>query len=330
MQCNNCGTISDGTTKYCSNCGTAIETPPAPPPPPSYNPQMPPQPQMYHGPAGPGPGHGTGSFVERLHRYGGSNRFFAGALLFTLGHVLNVIFTISTLPFSLGIWSLIGLAYTSLPIIALWLIYAASKAPRLPEKTFPALTLVKVHTIIGLVLVCLVAAIILIAVIILAIVGATTEPALIVVAIVMGVISLGIFALFIVFYYVALLRVLSSIRAGLYNNVLKPLKGVTPLMVMVIIFAVFGFIGALISFTVPALFDTFMDQLMVELAAELGPEFMDMWGPAAIVNVGVGFISFVLTISTHVGALLCMSVLSGFNRSLKYGEHRLTDPMSQY
>ena len=321
MFCDNCGVHCDGGTKFCNNCGATLAAPPPghnQPPPPTHSPgpmhhgqPMPPGPPTHYGPPGAHINIGPGSFADRLHSFGRSGTFLLGAILFAISSVLGFFVNINVIGF-------IQLGLISLPIIGLLIVYSASSSPRLPEKTFTGLTLIKVHTIIELVLLCIVAAIVLIAFIIMGIAGAILEPGLAVVVFIIGIIVAGIFTLFIILYYVSILRIISGIRHNLMSNTFRPLRGVAPLMVIMIIMGVFAVIGSLSALAITDFSSTFLDELFWELQLTWDQQnwVRSLVQPA---SVGVRMFSLLLVIAGYAGALMCIIVLRSFNNSLKYG-----------
>lgn len=81
------------------------------------------------------------SFVHHIHNIGKSNLFLAGIILFSAGSILSIF---SGFNATMGILSLF---LNAMPVIALWLIFAASTRPMMPEKTLTALTLFKITAV---------------------------------------------------------------------------------------------------------------------------------------------------------------------------------------
>ena len=151
MYCPKCGNeVTEGN--FCGKCGTQIKL---------SSPQQNelPNSNTNYSPALvniTGYQYAPGSFVEKLHSYGKSNMFLVGIILFSVAELFSIFRNFS----GFSIFSLIMLA---LPVTGFWFIFAASKVPKMPEKTMTALTLFKVSIIIDLVLKCLAAFVMLIA-----------------------------------------------------------------------------------------------------------------------------------------------------------------------
>jgi len=270
---------------------------------PNYPPGTPPYPG--YPPAAPV---GPGSFVEHLHTVGKSGLFLVGIILFTAG-------TLLTLIASFSIFTIFPLLLAALPITGFWLIFAASKSPKLPEKTLPALTLFKVYAIIGLVIVGLGALITLIGFVFAFIgVGAAGGGAGFVAVFLAFLLVAAIFVVAILFYYVAIIRVLNSIRDNITHNTMNPLRGVTPLTVVIIIITAFGLLGSLIGLVFMGAMGFMLDAFMDELVREL------MWTAPELLDFGiVGMLEGLLTsmtltllfsIITYVGTILLIVSLN--------------------
>jgi len=355
MICNNCGTQSDGSTKFCVQCGSTLtplnqphqqpqysDYPPQQPTPPSpyASPQQPasygqqaspygsPQqvsPTPYSSPQSsytPNPyssspssniDQGPGSYAERLHSFGRSGAFLLGVILFTVGSLFSLFINFS-------VFSIITLLLLSLPIIGGFLIFAASNAPRLPEKILPALTLYKVSTVIELVFFCIAMGVVIIAMIILGAAGAFLDATLGAIVIVIALVIIGIFILYLIMYYVSILRVINGIRGGLISNKFAPLRGVTPLMVIIIIVAAFSLIGSFIAIGASGFYNEIIHEIAWEIGREFGREFRDMFlsfVPAPNVGRLVG--AMLLNMTTYTGMIICLSVVSKFNNTMKFG-----------
>ena len=329
MICSNCGAHSDGSTRYCVQCGSTV-TPQNQEQqnqqyqnqqqPQQQQPQYqqsggypPPPPMPYGSPQPPYINQGAGSYAERLHSYGRSGAFLVGVILFTVGSVFSLFINFT-------VFNIISLLLLSLPVIAGFLIYAASTSPRLPEKILPAMTLYKVSTIIELVLYCIVMAVVIIALIILSAAGGFYDAALGAVIVVIALLVIGIFVLFLVLYYVSILRIVNGIKNGIMSNMFAPLRGVTPLMVIVVIMAAFSLIGSIIMIGASGFYGEFINEIYRELRWEFGPDaasvFMDF-----IPTIGTGALtaSMFFNIATYVGMIMCISVVSKFNNTLRYG-----------
>ncbi|MCL1820517.1 MAG: zinc ribbon domain-containing protein, partial [Oscillospiraceae bacterium] len=162
MFCEKCGNELSSGTVFCSKCGNKVgaadsqQSPPQPqpvyqqpvyqqPPPPTYQQQPAYQPPVKVAV----PHYAPGGYAERLHSFGGSVLFMVGIILFTAGKLFTTFASFS-------VWSFFSLMILALPVTGFWLIFAASKMPRLPEKTLTSLTLFKVSIIIDLVVSCII------------------------------------------------------------------------------------------------------------------------------------------------------------------------------
>ena len=335
MFCNNCGASTENSARFCNNCGEILaaaqpqepgqpqqpyqpQQPPPPPygvpptvPPPAhhYGGPVPGTPYPYPAPAGVHVNIGPGSYAERLHSFGRSGAFLLGVILFAAGSLFNIFMSFSA-------FSLLSIGLLALPAIGLIMICSASSQPRLPEKSLTGLTLLKVTAIIQLVFMCLGAAGVAIGFIAVGILGAMLEPAVIIVVLFMGLLALGIFALYIYFYYVSVLRIISGIRNGLVNNVFMPLRGVQPLMIIVIIAAAFGVIGSMVMIGASGGLNRFINEISWTLGLSWSQRQM-LQSFLGVRGGGAQFFRFLFTTAAHVGTVLCVAVLHSFNNSLK-------------
>ena len=334
MYCNNCGTIADSGSKFCNNCGETLAVSEQNPTPPQdqYNPSHPvpnslqhepsypmpsPHPVHSYGPTGFNVDIGPGSFAERLHSFGRSRGFLIGALLFTVGTAVNILRTFT-------VFSVFVIALVSLSIIGVWMIYAASSRPKLPEKTLTALTLFKISTIIQLVLFCLALAGVLILFAVLGIVVALEEPALVVFIIIGAVFVIGIFAAYIVFYYVSILRILSGIRNGIVNNVFTPIKGIVPLMVVVIVMTALNIIFNLIAIAASSFITNYV---FTEIIREMPFEYRAVMSELLVMpGTGSMLLGLLMLILINVGVIMCIAALHSFNNSIKLGHYDSPGP----
>jgi hypothetical protein len=250
----------------------------------------------------------SGSFIEHLHTQGRSGLFLTGIILFSAGTLFTIFASFSAL-------SIISLLLAALPITGFWLIFAASKSPRLPEKTLPALTLFKIYTIFWLVVVGLVALAFLIffglAFIGLAEFGGGGELA---VLLIMFFLTAVVFAVIIAFYYVPILRIIGSIRRNILHNAMEPLRGVLPFTVVAIILVSLGILGALVGLavmgTMGVMLDMFIDDIMWEIM-RYAPELRGL----GLQNMLQGFmtsitLTFLFSLLIYVGTILLVVSLN--------------------
>lgn len=170
----------------------------------------------------------AGGFVQQLHMYGRSNLFLAGIILYSVGSALSVLLSFEPA----GVLTLILLA---LPVTALWLIYAASKAPEAPEKTLASLTLFKI-VIITLIVAMglgLLGLLLVILAIIVTVDFFTQFESHLLIGLVL---IFGIIIPFVIFYCVAGLKIIKGIRNGIIGNSFVKIQSVTPFLVMSYIF----------------------------------------------------------------------------------------------
>ena len=156
MFCQKCGNPVEAGS-FCGKCGQQAAGNPVPPPPqPQFQqPQYAPQPQYAGGyappPRMPKVHYAPGSYMEKFHSFGGSVLFLVAICLFTAGTLINSILEIipvsgyGDMPGYTLSKILIGsfaLLIAALPIIGFWLIFVASKSPKFPEKSVPAIQLI--------------------------------------------------------------------------------------------------------------------------------------------------------------------------------------------
>ncbi|MCL2397418.1 MAG: hypothetical protein FWC93_05055 [Defluviitaleaceae bacterium] len=251
---------------------------------------------------------GSVTFIQQLHKHGSSPLFLTGIILFTVGSVMSTIL-------SANLFAIFPLAFLALPVVALFLIYAASKSPKLPEKTLPALTLVKVHAIIGLVLVCIIAAIFVIVALILT-VTAAIEPwvaGAMVITVIIMLFVLAILTVYFIFYFVSLFRILKDMREGILHNNITNVRGVTAFTVVNIISIALGVLGSLIGLLMLGATNVIMD----ELYWALGPDFhfVETMLEGIMASMAV---SMMFSLATMAGIVLLLISLNKFNSSLAH------------
>ena len=251
-----------------------------------------------------------GSFVEGLHNHGRSSLFLVGIILFSVGSLINVLISFKPL-------SIISLLMLALPIIAFWLIFAASNSPKLPEKTLPALTMFKVYIIITMVFMCLVALLMLIASLGIFVAAGTTsnsynpDGAGVLMAVGFFVLLLGgVLAVFMVIYYRALFRLIGGIRNGITYDTytpLTPLPGVKIFSILAYISVGFTVLSTIISNVAVRNIGSFARQIPPDMRAMLEP-YMD--------SMSNNTFSTIFNLMTSAGIILCIVVLNKFNNSL--------------
>ncbi|MCL2753303.1 MAG: hypothetical protein FWE44_04045 [Defluviitaleaceae bacterium] len=228
-----------------------------------------------------------GSFAQKLHGFATSPMFLIGTILYTTYAVINVF---EIFPFFFNFFSMISITIQFLPVVALWMLHSSAKGQD-PDKTLVAIKLFKISVIIGLVLISLGSALVLFGTLLALSVSPSSLLLLIVFAMLASVI---------VFYFVPLLFILNSIRDGVRYNFTKPLRGVNPFVVYM-----------LINFVLSAILVSFPN-LMTNWLIRMGVEYTDI--TVTMPTVGSGMFS---TIFANVSMALFVFVIYIFNRSLK-------------
>ena len=231
-----------------------------------------------------------------------------GILLFTLGSLIPHFLSFNG-------YSIVTLILQALPIIGFWLIFAASKSRKLPEKTLPALTLFKVSVIINLVVMCLVFLLLLL-VSVLMIVGGSMIRSYIDIDIVtsVGIILLVITAVvltFVLIYFSAILRVLNGIRRNIIGNIIKPIRGVNTFSVFIYIFIGISILSALVSFFALSAVNNYISEIFSNIPNDFSTAFEQI-----IPSTAQSTLSGFLTLATNVGTILCVATLNRFNGSI--------------
>jgi len=262
-------------------------------------------------------------FTDLLQRYGRSKQYLAGIILFTVGSIISIFGNVSII-------SAYSALTTLLVTIGFWLLYAASGVPKLSGKAKTAMTFFKIGTIISIVaLGLIVLALLVLAIIMIAAPSVLTgsryvDRATNIVFIVIGITiitTFGLLAVFYLFYYKYVLKIISGIKRGIMDNVVKPLKGVVFLMVITF----FGLGSAItsafmmISMMITNRSNTFdmYDQLynsLYHIPREyrlIEPFLRAVSRPSNSILLTAG------TIAVQIGAILCIIVLNRFNGSLK-------------
>jgi hypothetical protein len=288
--CAGCGTRLDAAAKTCTSCGI-IPYGARPTDEPQY-------PEFTVFTAAPFVNKDENSFTNRLHKHGRSPLFLAGTLLFTTGSIAGVLL-------SFGLISIFMLALLALPIIGLFMLRAASVKPSFPEKSLTSFTLFNVTAIIELVLICIGAAAAAIGFFAVgalgtAVLGNSAGGMVFVVFIFAAV----IFAAFIYFYYVSLFRILAGMRNGVMRNIIKPLRSLTPFLIVSYILIASNVIGALIALVGANAASAMLNQLMP-------------FSSVSPVGTAIQLLSLLAVITANTGMICLLVTLSNFNNSLK-------------
>ena len=300
MFCNKCGTNLPDNAPFCGQCGAQTATTQAPPA-PAY-------------PAAYGAAVSTANnFTQRLHSFSASGLFLVGCILYSGGLVLAMIMEFSFL-------SIIPLAFVALPIIGMWMLYAASKNPSVPEKSLTSLTLFKVIAVISLVLVCIGTG-----AAVLGMLFALTGGAALVdflgagesLFAIMVIIFLIITALLIliIIYYVSLLKVIKSIRHGILYNNIKEIRGVGFFTIFGIILVSMEILGNLATLSAQVTINNFWSDLVWMIRWEFGPEVASIFNDLMPLG-GIDPLPIILSIAASLGMLLMLVTLRKFSASI--------------
>jgi len=323
MICSNCGTEVTGE-RLCDNCGKLVDDGNAQPqridqPQRLIKQQSSNQMNQMHVPYNDVPG----SFAERLHSFGRSKLFLAGVILFSIGNLVSVSVSMGSLSISS-----VPLPQAVLSIIGFWMIFAASKKPKLPEKTKAALVLLKISAILTMITNLIVASVALTCAIVL-----FAAPRFIALNSIgyysdfMGeifayigialLIAAGFLAKIAVTYYKNSMSLFNGIQSGIADDAAKPLPGVKPLTVITSIFA--GFVVLRTAFSICM---TLVLRSMV--TSGLRFSYNDIpWEYERIIRAFYGTTittSFILTaafsLATRIGIILVIMTLNRFNNTL--------------
>ena len=234
-----------------------------------------------------------------------------------------------------NVMSIVTLILLTLPVIGFWLIFAASRSPRLPEKILPALTLFKVRIIIDLVMACLVILVLLIAVLALLIGASVTSGypsyyyngsgALMIIGIVLLIVTCGA-TVYMIIYYRSLLGTLRGIRNGITLNWFNPLRGVKTFSVLTYINVGFTAIGAITTAFTSSLIN---NRLYYDLIYDLPRELRQIIEPF-LSTLRNSVYSAVFNLIASAGIIICVIVLNRVSNSLSsgyYQPYRTNGPM---
>jgi hypothetical protein len=238
--------------------------------------------------------------MEMLHNFGGTTLFMVAIILFSAGGILNEFMSFS-------VWSVFSLGILALPVTGFWLIFVASKQPRLPEKTTTALKLFKVSIIIELVLICIIALFVTIIAII--IFGAASYVG-------GGAMAVGLIALlvaggmvtFIIIYFKAVLQMLGGLSNGIAYNSFNPLPGIKTFTLLTYIMVGFTVLGALATIIAVSAAASFVNSLLWQM-----PDFIRSTVAGLFPQTGVLAFQTMCTLMTAAGTVMCIIVLNQFN-----------------
>jgi len=258
--------------------------------------------------------HPLGKYTDRIHSFGISSPFVVGTVLFTIGGLL--------LPIILGIyinhdWGFLGfgaILFTAPPIIALWMIFVASKVPKPSEKTLTGLMLFRLTFFLHLGVIAAIAAG-------LALMFGMDGQALFGLSIfdspmhlVLILVGLAVVVLYVTFYYGSLFSILKGIRDNIYSNMFDPLTGLGAFSGIHNIVSILVIIGSIAVMVVSL---TQLDFITI-------PNIVNEWLENE--NLALSLIAITLIIS-RIGGLVSISVLKQFNAGL---EHELEEVAEGY
>ena len=341
MFCAKCGNqVAEGS--FCSQCGTQAAAAPqaapppvaAAPPPPPMAPQAPPPPPMapmapppppmapQAPPPPPPPGrayqqpypaaayaapvkikpphYAPGGFIELFHEFGSSIIFMIAIILFSAGALM-------TRFLSFTVWTIFDLAIVGLPIAGFWVIFAASKMPKMPEKSLVALTLFKVSIIITLVFTGLAA----LAAVIVAIITFLAASQIGGQAIAIGLIAIlvaGGMVTFIVIYFKAVLTMLGGIRNGLMTNGFVPLPEIKTFTILTYIMVGFSVLGAIVGIIATFALNALLGPVLYMLPGFLADIVWGMFPSPAVVAFTTLF-----ELAYNAGIVVAIVVLNKLN-----------------
>ena len=287
------------------------------------------------------------TFTQLVHKYTGGRPFLIGVLIFSIGSLLGLVLglvptalqtTNSIDPFvamgptiGLVFGAVWGLARLALPIIGLFMLYAAARNSKLPERSLTALTLFQVFAIASLVLVGLLILVVIGLVALALIVRAVAAPgfggAETALFAILGGILFVIFAIvitFLILYYKSLLQLLGGIKKNIKFNTFAPIRGVTMFSVLSYISIGLGILGAIGTAAISGFMQVFFDDMMRQVMQEM-PYYMQSEFYYALDAVGFvlspGFIalSMLVSLATYAGMIVLIVTLNKFANELKQG-----------
>ena len=316
--CSKCGNDVAGAS-FCPKCGSRISdvaaerlqhgNPQSYSAPSSYDQRPTYPPPYYDQPIAKEPTvhYAKGSFIEKFHNVGGSILFLVGIILFTAGNLFSFFMSFNWM-------STLSMVMLALPVTGFWLIFAASKAPKMPEKVLPSLTLFKASTIIDLVLSCL-QALLLFIVAIIVFVGASnlggrsyaSGNLLGLVGFLILLVGAGILVIGII-YFKAIQRVLNGLRSNIMYNTFHPLPGIKPFIVLTYIIVCAGALGTLVSSVGSVALSGALYSVSYLLPSELGGIVDNLLGGSAV--------DLLFKFMGYAGIIICIVALNTFNNEL--------------
>ncbi|MCL2411048.1 MAG: zinc ribbon domain-containing protein [Treponema sp.] len=289
MYCVECGNKMVG--KFCAECGRGIQ---------NNNIQ---QSQNYTSYKKPAVTHyAPGSYIEKLHSVGSSTLFLVGIILYSVGSIFMT-FT------ALNILTILSMLIIALPITGFWLIFAASKAPKEPEKTFPALTLFKIYIFIIFIASCLIVLSLFIALVTVADTAVNIVPGLFLLLLLGG----SILAFSIIYFRLSL-SLVSNIWNNIIANLFKPFENIK-------IFSILTYIGLGISFLI-----AFISVIVSSLTGNMLNFAQNMILSFTVFSTTTNYALLFFTLIVGAGTVICVIALNIFNNNLLQGETASTYP----
>ena len=246
-----------------------------------------------------------------LHSFAGTTMFMVAIIMFSAGGLLNIFM-------NFNIWSIFSLGILALPVTGFWMMFVASKQPRLPEKSITALKLFKASIIIDLVVTSLAGLIcVIVAILIFSaasyIGGGAMAIGLVVLLIAGGMVT------FIIIYFKAVLQMLAGIGNGFTYNSFNPLPGIKTFTILTYIMVGFSVLGAISTVIAVTAATAFLNNILWSLPDFISGAVRDMLLPSS----GVLAFQTLCTLLTAAGTVMCIIVLNQFNTKLiarSYGQ----------
>jgi len=259
-------------------------------------------------------------FTQLLHDFGSSKLFLIGIILFMLGNLASVVFSFELSPY-ITVYSFLMII---LPIIGFWLIYSASKSPRVPERSLTAVKCFKASMIITLIIQCLIVLALIIASIALFL-GAFATGVFVsgntaqIVMNILGVsllIGAAVAMVFIILYFRSVLRVLNGIRDGLSGKPVFTLPGIKFLTVYTCITIGSTLLSSLSNLSTLFLYNGDSYYNMYSSLNELPDELFYFLRSLMTSGYNLVFLT-ICGVVASVGTLFFIIVLNRFNKSLR-------------
>jgi len=236
-------------------------------------------------------------------------------ILFSAGTVLEVLM-------SFGAMSIFTLMIVALPITGFWLIFGASKSPKLPEKSLVSMTLFRVSLIVDLVFRSIATLMLLIvAIVLFAAAGelrswggddlAGTFTTIAVFSL-LGAAGVLVYA---ILFFKSATGVVARIRSNLMTNELRPIEDIERFTILTYIGVGFNVLIALLAIVL----STVIRGTIISMLREL-PGFMSGIVESAVApfmtDLGTVTFTSLLTMAAGAGIVICIVILNRFNDSL--------------